>query len=166
MDNLDKELILQLSANGRKNYIEIARDLGVSERTVRNRINALIEDGTIKISAIPDLDALGFHFVGILAVQVQLPLLAETARKLKNNKHIVLLMRVTGRYDLIAFIATRTLKEYGEVMDNIFLECPGIVRTETFSRISSSKGEIGDLAVDQLIADMRFPSARKYRQQD
>lgn len=117
----------------------------------------------MKISAIPKLDAFGFHFIGIMAIQVQLHLLEETARKLVCNKNIVLLVRVTGRYDFVAIIIAHTLKDYGEIMDKIFLECPGIVRTETFSEISSYKGEIGDLDIGQLIDSVNLPSSKRYQ---
>lgn len=163
MDNLDKKLIMLLQKNGRKSYVEIMEDLGVGERTIRKRINELVLNGTIKISAIPKLSAFGFHFVGILAIQVQLHLLEETAGKLISNKNIGLLVRVTGRYDFIAIITACTLKDYGVIMDNIFLECPGIVRTETFSEISSYKGEIGDLDTIELINSVNFPSSKRYK---
>ena len=36
---------------GRKSFREIADDLGLAENTVRSRVNRLIEEGTLEISA-------------------------------------------------------------------------------------------------------------------
>jgi len=48
MDDLDRELLAILREDGRKPFTEIAADLGVSEGTVRNRVDQLLEAGIIE----------------------------------------------------------------------------------------------------------------------
>ena len=161
MDNIDKKLIMQLQEDGRKSYVEIVKQIEVSERTVRNRINKLLTGNAIRVAAIPNLKAFGFQFICIVAMQLQLGTLEETAKKLASYKNICLLVRITGRYDLIAIIAARTIEEYGEIMNKIFNECKSVLRTETFSNVHSYKGEIGGLETAALISGMDFPDTKE-----
>jgi len=48
MDDLDREILSILRRDARTPYTEIADDVGTSEGTVRNRVEQLVEDGTIE----------------------------------------------------------------------------------------------------------------------
>ncbi|MFB6069793.1 MAG: Lrp/AsnC family transcriptional regulator [Halanaeroarchaeum sp.] len=48
MDDLDRDIIDVLRRDARTPYTEIASGLDVSEGTVRNRVDALVEDGIIE----------------------------------------------------------------------------------------------------------------------
>ncbi|MFP4530276.1 MAG: Lrp/AsnC family transcriptional regulator [Halodesulfurarchaeum sp.] len=48
MDDLDREILAVLREDSRTPYTEIADALGVSEGTVRNRVDRLLDDGTIE----------------------------------------------------------------------------------------------------------------------
>jgi len=48
MDDLDRKILDILRRDARTPYTEIATEIGVSEGTVRNRVDHLIEDGTIE----------------------------------------------------------------------------------------------------------------------
>ncbi|MCY4137623.1 MAG: AsnC family transcriptional regulator, partial [Rhodobacteraceae bacterium] len=55
IDDLDREIIEHLTVDGRASASEIAQRIGkVSERTIRNRISALLQSRQIVIGAIPD----------------------------------------------------------------------------------------------------------------
>ncbi|MGM0399568.1 MAG: Lrp/AsnC family transcriptional regulator [Halobacteriota archaeon] len=48
MDDLDREILDFLRRDARTPYTEIADAIGVSEGTVRNRVDRLVEDGVIE----------------------------------------------------------------------------------------------------------------------
>ena len=54
MDTLDRKIIALLESNGRASNARIARDVGVSEGTVRRRLKRLIQDNIINVVALPD----------------------------------------------------------------------------------------------------------------
>lgn len=55
LDDLDRSIIALLTEDGRLSASEISTRIGgVSERTVRNRISALLQNRHIVIGAIPD----------------------------------------------------------------------------------------------------------------
>jgi len=48
MDDLDREILSILRRDARTPYTEIADEVGTSEGTVRNRVEQLVDDGTIE----------------------------------------------------------------------------------------------------------------------
>ena len=108
MDAIDQKIILQLQKSGRQNYVKLAKELGVSERTVRNRVKELLDDGIMSITAVPNLDMLGYTFMSIVAMQIRLADLRSVTSQLIQHKNVCYLANVTGRYDLIAIIVTKS----------------------------------------------------------
>ena len=68
MDELDRQIITILEKDGRAANATIAREVGVSEGTVRRRLKRLIGDEIIKVMAFPDPNG-----EGILEVEAPLP---------------------------------------------------------------------------------------------
>lgn len=61
LDQLDYDIIRALHVDARLSASEIARQTGTNERTVRKRIDRLVEEGTIRLTAI--LNPLAFGYV-------------------------------------------------------------------------------------------------------
>ena len=60
MDELDRKIVSILQQDGRASNAKIARQLGVSEGTIRRRLKKLIQDETIQVLALPDPAKMGF----------------------------------------------------------------------------------------------------------
>ena len=45
---IDRAILAALRANGRISYVDLAKEVGASERTVRTHVRKLEEDGTIR----------------------------------------------------------------------------------------------------------------------
>ncbi len=56
MDEPDNHIADMLSKSNRASNREIARRVGVSEKTVRVRINRMIENGNLKIAAMINVE--------------------------------------------------------------------------------------------------------------
>ena len=55
MDELDRKIIGLLQMDGRASNAKIAREVGVSEGTVRRRLRRLIQEDVVKVIAVPNL---------------------------------------------------------------------------------------------------------------
>ena len=140
IDKLDKKLILELQRNGRCTYMDLAKMLNITEGTVRNRLKKLINGDIVKITAIPDLDKFGYDFMGIVGLQVPLSELRSVAEQLSKNPNVCYLANVTGRYDFIAILLTRSSKEFAYIMETAVSTIPSVIRTETFVTLNIYKG--------------------------
>jgi Lrp/AsnC family transcriptional regulator, regulator for asnA, asnC and gidA len=102
LDALDKRIIAALSRNGRQAYREIARDLDVSEATVRQRVGRLTDSGLIRIAAVGNFIALGFDTVAMLHIKVRPDQVDACARKLADFPSVRFVSISFGSTDIIA----------------------------------------------------------------
>ncbi|MGE2716827.1 Lrp/AsnC family transcriptional regulator [Mycolicibacterium litorale] len=70
LDGLDLQLIDHLQIDGRIPYVELARRVEVTEKTVRRRVSRLIDDGYVTIAAVTDPRLLGFGSMALALVTV------------------------------------------------------------------------------------------------
>jgi Lrp/AsnC family transcriptional regulator for asnA, asnC and gidA len=49
LDNLDYAILTHLQKDGRKAFTEIAKDLGVTDGTIRTRVARMVDSGTLSI---------------------------------------------------------------------------------------------------------------------
>ena len=141
IDQLDRELIIELQKDGRRSFVELAEVLHVSEATARNRVRRLLSSGIVKITAVPNLQMLGYQFVSIVGIQVRLVELRGIVEQLTRHANVCYLANVTGRYDLIGIIVTRSSREFADFIESTVSVIPGVDRTETFVSLNVFKGE-------------------------
>jgi len=154
IDELDQKLILGLQKDGRRTYMDLASALGVTEGTIRNRLRKLVDQGIIKIAAIPELDKLGYGFMGIVGMQVRLADLRAVADQLSENPNVCYLANVTGRYEFIAIVITKSSEEFAAFMENVISGIPSILRTETFVNLHSYKGQVIGLDAGDFVGNL------------
>jgi Lrp/AsnC family transcriptional regulator, regulator for asnA, asnC and gidA len=151
LDNLERELVIQLQKSGRQSYVELATSLKRSERTIRNKIKSLLEREIIKIIGVPNIEALGYDFVGVVGLNIQLSNLYSIAETLMKHPNVGYLSNVTGRYDIILIVVTKSSREFAQFMEEVISKIPGIVRTETFVTLHTYKGDIYDIDTEKLL---------------
>ena len=140
-DQIDRDLIVELQKDGRCSFVELAETLHVSEATVRNRVRRLLDSGVIKVTAVPNLQKLGYQFISIVGIQVRLVELHRIVEKLTRYANVCYLANVTGKYDLIGIIVTRSARDYADFIENVVSVIQGVDRTESFVSLNVFKGE-------------------------
>ena len=163
IDELDQKLILELQRNGRMSYCELGKLLGVTEGTVRHRFKRLTKSNIIKTVAVPNMSKLGYNFVGIVAIQVNMAEVSKVWEILSQNPAVCQLSWVTGRYDLIAIVAARSAKEFSNFMANELSVIPSVSRTETFVALGMAKGTLALADTTELVRCLDVSSKNKNR---
>ena len=163
IDELDQKLILELQRNSRVSYSNLAKILGVSEGTVRQRFKKLTKSEIIKAVAVPNVSKLGYSFISIVAIQVRMAELDRVRETLSQNPAVCQLVWVTGRYDLIAIVVTQSTEEFANFMVNELSAIPSVVRTETFVSLGMVKGAVSLADTSELINTLDIPSPKKTR---
>jgi Lrp/AsnC family transcriptional regulator for asnA, asnC and gidA len=133
IDALDQALIGALETDGRRPYREIARELGVSEATVRGRVGKLTESGFIRITAVGNPLRLGFDVMAIVLVKIQPGQAQEVAKRLTEFKNVRFVGMSFGSADIIIQTLHPTVQDLLEFVSKTMpLAAPGIKSTETF----------------------------------
>ncbi len=104
MDELDRHILRRLLENARTPFTDIAKELKVSEATIRKRVNKLIRDGVIKKFTI-ELGETGLKAIVLIKVRsgYQIPKVAEYISKIPE---VVKAYEVTGDYDIVAEVVS------------------------------------------------------------
>lgn len=131
LDELNLTLIDELQRNGRAPYTEVARRLGVSEKTVRRRVLQMIEDGFITITAVTHPATLGFESMALALIGVEgnhSP--AELATELARLPEIDYVTVTTGPFALQAELVGTDAAELNAAVDAKIRPMPGVGSVE------------------------------------
>lgn len=143
MDKIDQEIITFLQNDGRMAFTDIAKALGVSEGTVRNRVARLTEDQILQIVGMIDPNRLGYEAPAMIGVSVQPPLLDEVATTIATFPEVSYLIMVSGEFDLFVEALCRDRDHLATFLNNKLLRVPGITRTQTFITLRTYKMAYG-----------------------
>lgn len=104
MDETNIAIIKHLR-HGRKSFKKIAEQLSISENTARARVNRLLDEGVLEISARVDPEAIQGHRVVMVGVKLKtMHLVKKRGRIQQIEGGVVSVSVVTGRYDLILVV--------------------------------------------------------------
>lgn len=132
IDNLDREILNLLVEDGRMTSSEIARRVGdISERSVRYRIDRMREEGVMKISALPNPRALGFHVIAEVWLEVDTSLVQEIAQKIAKFDCVSYVATSIGERDVSVQIIARDNEEVYSIVTEKFGKMPGVRKTNT-----------------------------------
>ncbi|MGN6676609.1 MAG: Lrp/AsnC family transcriptional regulator [Streptosporangiaceae bacterium] len=131
IDEIDRRVIKILQADGRRPNTEIARDLHVSETTIRKRVSQLVSQGLINIVAVPTPRAVGLNLSAIIGISVTLPKLKEISEELKRQKEVRYVGLSTGRYDIIVEAFFLDQQHFLDFISNKLGGMDGITSLET-----------------------------------
>ena len=101
LDSLDRQIISLLQQGGRAANVDIARRLGVSEATVRKRLDRLVSDGVVRITAIPDAAKVGLATVTFITLDIDLSQLDRISDRLAQLSEVRAIYYTSGESDLI-----------------------------------------------------------------
>ncbi|MBN9064244.1 MAG: hypothetical protein BGP06_14740 [Rhizobiales bacterium 65-9] len=134
IDQTDRRILAALSPDGRRPYRDIARDLGVSEGTIRQRVGRMIDRGLIRIAAVGSPLNLGFEAVALVLIQVKPGAIDAVAKKLADIPHVRFVGTTFGSADIsIQTIHPTTQDLYAFISNELPQMMDGaIIRTETF----------------------------------
>lgn len=141
IDKTDSEIIKMLQKDGRLSNTTIAKKLGVSEATVRARLNRLIDEEYIQIVAVGNPIKLGFDIVGMIRFEIDLSKVNSIIKELKKLKPIWFIVQTTGNIDIHAEFNIRSLYELKELITKKINKIDGIIRTETALILDYAKRE-------------------------
>ena len=133
LDDTNKAIIKELG-NGRKAFSTIAEKIGITENTVRSRVNKLVDDGVLQISGLVNPQYIPEMQVVVMGIKLSTLDLEDKAREMLKLKGVISVMVVTGRYDLIVQIVTSSGDDQSllNVFKNELSKIKGISDVETF----------------------------------
>ncbi len=121
-----------------KNNNAIARDLGVSEGMIRQRLKRLKSAGIIKITGLINPDALDNKMLALVAASLSDgSKLNSTAKKISAMDEVLSVSVSTGRYDIMIEVLVESNKGLVKFLTETLSQVEGVRDTETFVMLKS-----------------------------
>ncbi|MBW2120800.1 MAG: Lrp/AsnC family transcriptional regulator [Deltaproteobacteria bacterium] len=139
LDKIDSKIIGLLQKNGRLPTTQIAKELGISETTVRKRLDRLIEEEFIQVVAVGNPFKLGFGIVGTIKISIDIKEVENVIRELQKLHEVWYIAVTTGATDIDIEFNTRSLEDLHDLVYEKINKIDGIIRTETMLIIRYAK---------------------------
>jgi len=131
LDQIDCQMIRLLQKDGRISNTEIAKKIGLSEATVRIRLNRLIDEKVIQIVAVSDPIKLGFEIIGNIRIYIEIKKMEKIVKELKKLKPLWFIVQTTGGTGIDTEFIVKSLDELNDLIFEKINKIDGILRTET-----------------------------------
>jgi len=143
MDELDRQLMLELAKDARQSSAELSSKLEVSQTTIRRRIRQLQKRHIVTFTAVPDPAKLGYILAAIIALEVDLNKIDEVTKSLATFENVRYVSLCTGNHDIFVGAWFRSAQELKQFVKDYIGDLPGIRKTETFVVLDVIKEELG-----------------------
>lgn len=132
IDDVDREILKCLQIDARMQSSEIARHLEkLTARAVRNRLDRLISQGYITISAAACPEPLGYVLKADIAVDVEPGKVEDVAQCLVALDEVYYVAITTGDTDISTSVAVKTMDDLHNFIGHKLPSIPGVRKTVT-----------------------------------
>lgn len=166
LDDLDRHIVQQLRDNARRSYADISRAVGVSEPTIRNRVERLVSTGAILPKTRVNPEVLGFPIDAMIGIRVDRGRMPEVGTRLAQMDHISYVAYTTGTFDILIEAYFQDKEGLYDFLNGPLAGVEGINYTETWHvlRIEKYNSEWEGENVDRpplgRVAGRRGPAGR------
>lgn len=129
LDSHNRAIIAALQGDGRRAYADIAKEVGLSEAAVRQRVKKLTASGVLQIVAVTDQMQMGYRRPAMLALTVEGDI-APVLERLAAMPEVDYLVACAGSVDILAEVAAVDDADLYRIVTAI-RAIPGVRTSET-----------------------------------
>lgn len=138
LDDVDVRIIAALQQDGRRAFTEIARDLAVSEGTVRQRVGRLQRRGIVQIVAVVKPENLGLRRL-LIGVEVRGRAVSQVEGVIRDFAEIDYVAYCAGTPELVLMAACRDDDHVLELVSERLRQIPGVAGLQVTSILRETK---------------------------
>ena len=128
LDATDQAIIDLLRADGRMPYRSIARELRLTEPTVRARVRRMEETNTLRLVAVTDVEAAGYGMLLAVGVTVENRIPDAVARDLAAIPEVFSVNVVVGAQDIEILVVAEDARDLSHLLAETLVAIPGVRR--------------------------------------
>ena len=138
LDATDRALIHLLQRDGRRPYTQLAKEVGLSEAAVRQRVQRMLDNETMQIVAVTDPLQLGLNRQAMVLIRVNGDV-REVADQLEQIEEVDYLVVTAGSVDLLAEVVVSDEDALFSLLNDKIRQIPGVLSTETITYLGLRK---------------------------
>jgi Lrp/AsnC family transcriptional regulator, regulator for asnA, asnC and gidA len=128
-NEFDQRILEILRMDSRKSFVDIGKELGLSESAIRRRIKNLIDNRAISKFTIEENSSKKTSAITLLSVSSTTDT-NSVASKLQNIDGVKIIYEITGQYDVAVIISADSINEINSSIDEI-RRIQGVSNTDT-----------------------------------
>lgn len=125
-DQLDRNIITELTHNGRISSRELARKYDVNAGTIRYRIRGLESRGIISLKTLVDPTSVGLHCFALVHMQVEGAHFDTVVHKLKDREWLPSVDLVSGQGNLFCLMLASSVHHAHDLLAREIRPLPGV----------------------------------------
>lgn len=131
-DKIDVKIVNILLEDGRIPASEIARRIGdISERAVRYRIDRMVTEGVVRVSAVAKPQAFGLTTIADVWLEVESDRIVEVAKRMAEFDNVSYVACGIGETDVSIQIVAKDTAEVYHFVTEVVRKVPGVRKTTT-----------------------------------
>ena len=118
LDPIDEKIISLLKVNSRQPFVEIAKEIGLSESAIRRRVKNLMDTKIIKRFTV-ELDNKNRTSAITLISVTSTSDTSTVSNALMSLNGVEVIYEITGQYDIAAIISSSSVAEINRCIDDV-----------------------------------------------
>lgn len=132
LDDLDYAILTHLQKDGRKPFTEIAKDLGVTDGTIRTRVARMVDSGTLSIIGTLNPLKVGYDAPALIHIAIEPKRLMAAKETIAAFPEVSYAILVAGDCDLIIEVVCRDRAHLTELVLERIHQVAGVTQTRIY----------------------------------
>jgi Lrp/AsnC family transcriptional regulator for asnA, asnC and gidA len=142
LDETNLKIIDMLTRDASRPFVEIAKELEISDATVHMRVRRLLAAGIIrKFTIATDSRMLGYGHLAFMGINMKEGSADEVTDELSRLDEVLEIHEIHGRFDLLLKVRARNLEEMRDIVVNKVRRLPRITDAELMAVLTTKKEE-------------------------
>lgn len=142
LDDVNLKILDKLGEDSSTPFVEIAKQIGVSDATVHIRVRRMVDAGIInKFTLSVDNDRLGYDHLAFMGINTDPGSVESVIADLCFVDEVLEVHEMHGTFDLILKIRAKNLEQMRDIVENKIRTLPHILETELMPVLKSRKEE-------------------------
>ncbi|MCW0193221.1 Lrp/AsnC family transcriptional regulator [Rhodococcus qingshengii] len=143
LDDVDRGILRLLQSDGRIPYRQIARELGISEGTVRIRAGRMQDSGVLNIVAIADPFRLGYRVLAFLLIKAEPGRHDHIVESLTEWEEATYVSTCVGNADIYVQLVCRDNDHLNNLLHTRIPDIGGVRECQTYMELKMHKVSYG-----------------------
>jgi len=140
LDNVNLQILDILGKDYSMPFVEIAKQIGISDATVHLRVRRLIAADVItKFTISVDDNLLGYDHLAFMGINIKPGSADQTTKELSYLEEVLEIHEMHNSFDLFLKIRAKDLNHIRDIMENKIRKLPNILETELMTVLKTKK---------------------------
>lgn len=141
LDDIDYGIVRALQENARLPFTQIAKELGVTEKTIRMRVQQMQDEGVLSLVGIVNPVKAGLNVQAFIQIATEADKLDDVVAALNGIVEVRLVVLTSGEYQLITQILVRNYEELSQFLMKTMNKIPGVTRLNVINELKILKSK-------------------------